>query len=106
MVPGSPRDFLGHSPRGDELLLCIEISQSSLKRDHGKALLYARGGVRIYWIVDLEGRRIEVHELPHSDGYRRVSYLGPEDWIDVPETEESWSVAELLPSPPVADRPK
>lgn len=97
VIPGSPRDFLHRSPRGDELILCVEIAQSSLRRDHGRASLYARGGVPLYWIVDLDGRQIEVHEMPSAAGYRRVTYLGPEDEIAVPGTGESWRVAELLP---------
>ena len=75
----------------------MEISESSLRRDHGKALLHARGSVPIYWIVDLDGRQIEVHELPSAAGYRRVTYFGEADRIDVPGTEESQRVGAVLP---------
>lgn len=60
-------------------LLLIEVADSSLLRDRTtKARLYARCGVREYWIVDLNNRRIVVHRRPEEGEYRDVTPL-PED---------------------------
>jgi Uma2 family endonuclease len=53
--------------------LVIEVSVSSLGRDLVvKHRLYARAGVKEYWVVDVEGRRVVRHLEPGRDGYARV----------------------------------
>jgi len=37
-----------------------------------KAPIYARAGIQEYWIVDLQGRAVEVYRDPSGDAYRRV----------------------------------
>jgi len=49
-------------PRGDELLLAIEVADTSARYDATlKRDLYARAGVPEYWVLDLSGRRLIVH---------------------------------------------
>jgi Uma2 family endonuclease len=48
---------------GAEVLLIIEIADTTLRLDLRKADIYARGGVREYWLVDVERRRVLVHRL-------------------------------------------
>lgn len=46
-------------------LLIVEVSESSLTLDRTeKASLYARGGIREYWIINLVERVLEVHREP------------------------------------------
>jgi Uma2 family endonuclease len=60
---------------GPELFI-IEVADSSLRHDRTrKAALYAIHGVREYWIVDLNGRRIVVHHRPEEGQYREVTSL-------------------------------
>jgi Uma2 family endonuclease len=48
--------------RGPDVLLVIELSDSSLGYDMTrKADLYRRAGVREYWVIDLKTRRLHVH---------------------------------------------
>lgn len=55
---------------GSNVLLVIEVSDTTLDYDLGvKAKLYADGGVREYWVVDCEGRRILVHRLSQNGDY-------------------------------------
>lgn len=62
--------------RGPDVLLLIEVADSSLLRDLGlKAELYARHGVADYWVVDAYGRRIFVHRQPGPDGYGEVTQV-------------------------------
>jgi len=62
--------------RGPDVLLLIEVADSSLLRDLNlKASLYARHGVTDYWVVDAYGRRIFVHRQPGPDGYREITQV-------------------------------
>ena len=57
-------------PRAADLLLVIEVSDSSRAYDRDVKLpLYARAGIVEVWIVDLAGDRIEVYRAPASGGY-------------------------------------
>jgi len=50
--------------------LCIEVSFSSLRKDlDRKARIYARAGVREYWVVDLKARVVHVHLDPSRGSY-------------------------------------
>jgi Uma2 family endonuclease len=47
---------------GDSVALVIEVSDTTLADDLGvKAQLYARFGVREYWVVDVDARELVVH---------------------------------------------
>ena len=50
-------------------LLVVEVAKTSLNFDRAKARIYALAGVPIYWIVDLDNERVEVHENPKGDRY-------------------------------------
>lgn len=59
-----------------EALLVVEIAASSLAIDRGlKRTLYAEVGIPEYWIVDVNGRTVEVHTQPDGGHYSRVQIL-------------------------------
>jgi len=61
-------------PEAADVLLLIEVSDSSLSFDQGVKLdLYARYGISEYWVVDVEGRRIVTYREPTAKGYLRQS---------------------------------
>jgi Uma2 family endonuclease len=63
-------------PSPAHTLLIIEVADTSLAYDrYTKAPLYARAGVPEYWIVDLNGERIEVYREPSPAGYRTVRFV-------------------------------
>jgi Uma2 family endonuclease len=67
------RDYRESLPMPEDVLLLIEISDTTLSYDRGVKLpLYARAGIREVWIVDLQGEIIERHTDPSGSGYRRV----------------------------------
>ena len=60
-------------PRAADLLLVIEVSDSSRAYDRDVKLpLYARAGIAEVWIVDLDGERIEAYRDAGLGGYRDV----------------------------------
>jgi len=66
-------DYATQNPAADDVLLAIEISDTTLAFDQGiKRTLYARHGVREYWIIDVQGKRIHVYRDPSTDGYRQA----------------------------------
>ena len=75
--PGAD-DIGAPTPRAPDVLLLIEVADSSLCEDRGeKAALYAAGGVAEYWIVNLVDRVFEVHRGPGAEGYREVRSVAP-----------------------------
>lgn len=58
--------------------LVAEVALSSLSVDRGaKARLYAESGVPEYWVIDVEGRGVEIHRDPEGGRYARVTRHGP-----------------------------
>ena len=61
-----------------EVLLLIEISDSSLRYDRErKVKIYAALGVREYWVIDANSLQTTVHLDPGADGYASVSTHAP-----------------------------
>ena len=64
IVLGPIRRYAQHHPMPEDILLVIEVAETSLARDRQKCRLYARGNVKEYWIVNLVDRQIEVYSQP------------------------------------------
>ena len=61
----------GENPGKTDVLLAIEVADSSLEYKLGeKALAYARAGVPELWVVDIPHRQVHVLIQPTADGYR------------------------------------
>lgn len=88
-----------HTPRGDELRLAVEVSDSTLGDDlRTKARLYARAGVPEYWVLDVASRRLVVHRDPHENEYRSVvPFSESESVAPLAAPDHPLTVADLLP---------
>jgi Uma2 family endonuclease len=65
--------------------LVIEVSVSSLSYDKGrKAALYARLGVREFWVIDADERHAFVHTGPSGDGWSSIAERGPNEVLTTP----------------------
>ena len=72
-----PHSYRSVSPRPVDVLLVVEVAESSLRYDRTiKLRLYARAGVQEYWVVSVDGEWIEVYRSPEGDGYRERSRAG------------------------------
>jgi Uma2 family endonuclease len=84
---GGPKpDFYIHDRRsaeevdGRNVLLVIEVSDTTLEYDRTvKSALYAKGGVREYWIVDYEQRRILAYRLGPDSGYGEPAVVADDE---------------------------
>jgi Uma2 family endonuclease len=67
-------DFYSQShPGPDDVLLVVEIADSSLRFDRDtKVSLYAAHGIPEMWLVDLRGRRLVRHRGPVQGSYTQV----------------------------------
>jgi Uma2 family endonuclease len=68
-------------PLPEHILLLIEVSESTLRLDRTvKLSLYAKAGIREYWILNLHDNVLEVHTEPDAEagtyGQRRIVKKG------------------------------
>ena len=97
VVAGANPDYMKRHPRGDELLLVVELADSSVAHDGTtKRDLYARAGVPEYWVLDIAGRRLIVHRELQDGRFARVESFAAEETVSV-GSGASLTVASLLP---------
>lgn len=71
------RDYRNSLPGPEDVLLLIEVSDTTLRYDRETKLpLYARTGVREAWIMDLQNGMMERHTEPSESGYGLVRRVG------------------------------
>jgi len=91
-------EYRERHPRGDELLLVVEVADTSASFDLGrKAILYARSGVREYWVLDLTRGMLIVHRQLDGIQYRNIHMYSEEDWVAIEGHEQNVQVRDLLP---------
>jgi Uma2 family endonuclease len=75
------RSYRHEKPGPEDILLLVEVADSSLAMDTGdKAKLYASTGIRDYWVVNVRDEVIEVRRDPTPEGYQGlVRYSGREE---------------------------
>ena len=76
-------DYRRATPRPDEVMLIIEVADSSLAYDRNvKRSLYARHGIPEFWIVNLVAGEVEVCRGPQGEQYTSVSRVGREGMLE------------------------
>ena len=93
-----PEGPLG-TPRPDDVLLLIEVADTSLAHDRDiKLPRYARAGIPEAWIVALDEDHIEVYRRPQAQGYaeRQVFQRGEALEIEALPTLGTFSVDAIL----------
>jgi Uma2 family endonuclease len=75
-----PNNYRDAPPTAADVLLIIEVSDSTLKFDlTDKAGLYARHGIPELWVVDVDQNELHVFRVLSQDGYgQRVVFRVPE----------------------------
>jgi Uma2 family endonuclease len=83
-------------PQPRDVLLLIEVSDSTLRYDLGKrAHLYAAHGIPEYWVCDLQRDRVWRHCDPSARGYARVAEIEA-GMLALPTLGAEISLAELF----------
>lgn len=98
LLKRAPDHYVSHHPAPDDVLLLIEVADSSLDFDRSRKLpAYARASIPEVWIVDLHESAIEVYREPHFTDYDKTAVFRPGDQLSpsaFPDTK--LDVAELL----------
>jgi Uma2 family endonuclease len=100
LVTSQPAEaYLARHPAPADLLLVVEVSDTTVRFDRGKkAALYARAGIRDYWVVDIPARQVFVHRQPALDGYGETTvYRATEMVATLARPDAPIRVEELLP---------
>jgi Uma2 family endonuclease len=70
VVRGAIPDYAECHPGPDDIALVVEVADSSLAEDRDYAAnIYGPAGIPACWIVDVQGRRVEVYTGPGPRGY-------------------------------------
>lgn len=85
-------EYISSHPLADDVLLLIEVSDSSLHVDRGLKLgIYAESGIQHYWIFNVQDKQLETYSMPYlvtgsevPAGYRTHATRKPNDAIAVP----------------------
>jgi Uma2 family endonuclease len=94
----NPDNYRSEHPKASDILLLIEVTDTSLVYDRGrKVVAYAGSGIPEYWIVNLSDGRIEVFSDPDpvAQRYRQERLVFRGDILTLPG-RASLAVAEIL----------
>jgi Uma2 family endonuclease len=99
IVLNRDRSTFAHNPQPADILLLVEVSDSTLAYDLTvKGGLYARAGISEYWVFDLNGRCLIVHRQPVSGQYSSVvSYSEQEAIAPLASPASPFCAALVLP---------
>jgi Uma2 family endonuclease len=83
-------EYLSSHPEPVDILLVVEIADSTLSYDRGRKLsIYAEDGISNYWIFNLVDNWLEVYNEPYRDsqgkfGYRLKRIVLPDETVAIP----------------------
>lgn len=84
---------LDKPPESDDVLLVLEVAESSLEIDRTEKLaIYAKAGITDYWIVNLIDKQIEVYRQPLNQAYQEKGIYRDDQKVSplaLPEAELS-----------------
>jgi len=90
--------YSSRHPIADDVLLLIEVADSSLTFDQNQKLrLYALHGIPEYWLIDLNNQYLEVYRKPNGEVYAEKTTLRAGDTITLSQLNEiSIRMADIL----------
>lgn len=98
VVRGREYDYRDRFPGPEDVLLVIEVCDSSVEHDRvRKVPAYAGAGIRECWLVNLPEQRVEVYHEPIAGEYRALRlYRSGETMSPLAFPEITLSAADLL----------
>ncbi|AFY80362.1 Uma2 family endonuclease [Oscillatoria acuminata] len=104
LVKNRADDYLSGHPTPEDVILVIEIADSSLRYDREVKLpLYAKSGIADYWIFNLVNNTLECYSEPYQDnresfGYRQRRIVLPNEQVSLPGfSDVLLDLAEIFP---------
>lgn len=95
----STTDYEDHHPTPAEILLIVEVAETSVQIDRQRKLpLYAQAGIRQFCILNLRGGEVEDYRDPTPEGYRsKQTHTLKQSFNLVAFPKVKIKVADLLP---------
>jgi len=98
-------NYLSAHPTPDDILLVIEVADSTLKYDQTTKLeIYAEAGITDYWIFNLIDNQLELYNEPLKDSKSKFNYRFkrialPTETVKIPEFSElTLDLAQVFPT--------
>lgn len=93
------RTYFERHPTPQDILLVIEIADTTLKNDRdNKGLAYARAGIVQYVLINLNNNTIENYRQPSCDGYQSRETYRDDDFLTLSNFPDvQIAVSDLLP---------
>ncbi len=102
IVRGTALDYADRHPDSNDLVLVVEVADSTLKYDcEVKDKLYAQSGIEDYWVLDVKDRKLHIFRNPTATGYTSHLILTPPNSIaPLAFPDRSVSLIDILPPSP------
>lgn len=96
------RRYLNQHPGPEDVLLLIEVAETSLPKDRGpKLAAYAQAGIIEYWIVNLIDKQLEIYRNPTASSYSDTQVIrGGSTAAPLALPSATLEVAQLFPETP------
>lgn len=105
LVKNRADDYFSGHPTPEDVILVIEIADSSLRYDREVKLpLYAKSGIADYWIFNLVDNTLECYSEPYQNNresfiYRQRRIVVPHEQVPLPGFSDILlDLAEIFPS--------
>lgn len=96
VAKGNELDYLEHFPEPAEILLLVEVADTSLGYDRGTKLqTYAAAGIAEYWIVNVREAQVEVYRESDGQSFRLLRIHKPGETVtplEAPDAEVAVNV--------------
>jgi Uma2 family endonuclease len=99
VIRGNTMDYSDRHPGADDVVLVIEVADSTLERDRTiKQKIYAKAGIANFWILNLVDRVLEVYVQPQDETYQSQRTI-PSNAVVTLMIDQQYTiaVADLLP---------
>jgi Uma2 family endonuclease len=98
LLKPNPDFYTSRHPIADDVLLLVEIADSSLKFDQTQKLrLYALHNIPEYWLINLNDICLEVYKKPHGEVYAEKTTIYSRDSITLSQLPSiTVQVADIL----------
>jgi Uma2 family endonuclease len=100
IVSGRAQEFFTRHPTASDVILVIEVSDSTLSYDQTTKLkMYANAGINHYWIVNLQENQLETYSEPytHRGIYGTSQIYLPDRLVTIPAFEVTLNLDSIFP---------
>ena len=91
-------DYAVAPPHPEDVILVVEVSDSTYDYDEAKTAVYARGYVPEVWVVDIDEKTVHVFTRPDGSAYGRHRTYTAAESLCIPALDAEVPVRDLLPA--------